>query len=392
MKKVGITAVLLVGILVIGIFYSHSKKANLPTYFNYNPKKLNLLNKSYSKLVITAADLHKWDEVMFALVKSNKFGDAPASRIYAYVYTAQRDAAFLSYNMKHDFMGSLDPVSAAVLCQFFPNDCSKIKLQSKVDLYSEQLAALVLVQIKQRMELDKTQEKLSPELRGDNYWVGVRPFYGQEVGSWKPWLISSTKKLLAPNPPKPGEKIWQNQLKQVETALLNITPNQTKEVVFWAGNPSTITPPGIWLKFADEFMSKEKIPLQKVLYVRSVLAMGIADSIIVVFYSKYSYWVQRPFMLNPNLHTIMPTPNHPSYPAGHSTISATAATILSYYFPQNKMNWWQKADEASSSRVWGGIHFPLDATEGLTLGKRVGNTVINIQKPLNPDKKNEYSL
>jgi membrane-associated phospholipid phosphatase len=92
-------------------------------------------------------------------------------------------------------------------------------------------------------------------------------------------------------------------------------------------------------------------------------------------------------MLNPNLYTVMPTPNHPSYPAGHSGISAAAATILSYYFPENKEDWWKKANEASLSRVWGGIHFPIDAREGLVLGEKVGNAVIHAQPQLNLDLK-----
>ena len=111
-----------------------------------------------------------------------------------------------------------------------------------------------------------------------------------------------------------------------------------------------------------------------------MLAMGIADSVIVVFNSKYTYWIKRPFMLDPTILTVMPTPNHPSYPAGHSTISAAAAGILKYYLPENSAYWSNRANEASLGRVWGGIHFPIDAEQGFILGNRVAEAVINKNK------------
>ncbi|CDZ78320.1 PAP2 superfamily protein [Legionella massiliensis] len=382
MRNPGITLSVLLVIFVASIFYysyRHTLKTEFPTYFQYSEGAEGSLASLNSKQSMTKGLLKKWDSIMFDLIKSNKVGDASASRIYAYVYTSQRDAAFLSYNIKHQFMGSFDQVSAGVLCLFFVNDCEKIKLQIKEDVYSEQLATLVLAKVKERRELDKKQEHLATELSGSDYWAGVRPYYGQEVGSWMPWAINSTKDFLAAKPPAPNSPAWQRQLQDTENALHHISAKQTKGVVSWAGNPSTITPPGIWLKFSNDYIESEQIPLAQVLFVRSVLAMGMADAAIAVFYSKYVYWVKRPFMLNPKLHTIMPTPNHPSYPAGHSTISAAAAAILSYYFPQNKQVWWNKAQEASSSRVWGGIHFPIDTEEGLNLGEKIGNAVIQAQ-------------
>ncbi|MDX1837293.1 phosphatase PAP2 family protein [Legionella taurinensis] len=373
--------VLVVGLgLVVGYFFWVTKTHPvLPTYFNYTKEEQASLSGFETKQSITESSLKKWDSLMFELIKSNKLGDAPASRIYAYVYTAQRDAAFLSYNVKQQFAGNLDVVSGDVLCLFFPNDCSKIKFQVKSDPYSSQLSKLVLSKINERIAQDTSGEKPSTQPSGGGYWLGTKPYFGQSVGSWKPWAITSVKPFLPIKPPATGAQAWQAQLKETETALNSITPAQTKAVVFWAGNPSTITPPGIWLKFANDYMEKEQLPLPKMVFVRSVLAMGIADSVITIFAAKYTYWIKRPFMLNPGLHTVMPTPNHPSYPAGHSGISATAATILTYYFPQNKSDWWEKAREASSSRIWGGIHFPIDAQEGLILGEKVANTVINSQ-------------
>ncbi|KTD45468.1 PAP2 superfamily protein [Legionella quinlivanii] len=380
MKRIGlIITLLLVAVLAIVYFYRANQSTLLPTYFEYTDEELASIESLQSAQSMTEASLNKWDKLMFDLVKSNKLGDAPASKIYAYVFTAQRDAAFLSYNAKQEFMGSLDVVSARVLCLFFKQDCSTIQFQIKTDPYSEKIAELVVSKIVKRMDIDRKMEKLSAEKRGTLFWKGTAPYFGQETGSWKTWVISSPSQYVSKSPPKPDSAEWQNQLKQTEKALKNISPEQTKAVVFWAGNPSTITPPGIWLKFANEYMESEQVSFSKMLLVRSVLAMGIADEVITLFYTKYTYWIRRPFMLDPSINTVMPTPNHPSYPAGHSGISATAAVILSYYFPENKKMWWKKANEASSSRVWGGIHFPIDAQQGLVMGQQVGEAVIKSQ-------------
>lgn len=378
-KALFIVLVVCLGLMTGYFFWGIKRHSLLPTYFTYTKEEQASLSGLATKQIITENALKKWDSLMFELIKSNKLGDAPASRIYAYVYTAQRDATFLSYNVKQQFAGNLDVISGDVLCLFFPNDCSKIKSQIKSDNYSSQLSRLVLSKIKDRIAEDASKEKLSTQPSGAGYWLGIKPYFGQEVGSWKPWVITSVEPFMPIKPPAIGAQAWQMQLKKTETALNAITPEQTKAVVFWAGNPSTITPPGIWLKFANDYMEKEQLPLANRVFVRSVLAMGIADSVIAIFAAKYTYWIKRPFMLNPGLHTVMPTPNHPSYPAGHSGISATAATILTYYFPKNKSDWWKKAQEASSSRIWGGIHFPVDAQAGLTLGEKVANTVVNSQ-------------
>ncbi|MFA5960709.1 MAG: phosphatase PAP2 family protein [Tatlockia sp.] len=376
-----LTLTLLCVIALVSLYFP--KKVMLPTYFSYSKEEMSRLNTiPASRELMTDSTLKKWDTLLFDLIKSNKIGDAPASRIYAYVYLAQRDAAFLSFNVKKQFYGSLDPITAEVLCLFFPKDCTSIKMQKETDSYSEALSDRVLKKINARIASDTLQQKLPERPLGEAYWSGVKPYYGQEVGGWRTWIISTPNQFL-PAPPPKQKREWQAQLNRVQDAVQHITPSQTKAVVFWAGNPSTITPPGIWLAFANDYMDIEGSAFAKKLVVRSVLAMGIADAVISAFYAKYTYWVKRPFMLDSHLQTIMPPPNHPSYPAAHSVVSATAAVILSYYFPQNTKSWWQKAQEASSSRVWGGIHFPLDTEIGLVMGANVGETVIRAEPQFN---------
>lgn len=366
-------------VIAIAVFY-YSKSTStqpLPTYFTYTQAEIITLRSLHSDQEITVDALRKWDNIMFSLVKENNFGDAPASRVYAYLYAAQRDVAFLSYNIKNSFMGNIDYISAQTLCLFFEKNCSDMLVQTqKTDSYSKALADIVLNKIRTRREADKKNVHLQPEKPAAHYWAGIRPYYGADVGSWMPWTMQSVNKFVAPPPPAYDSPEWQHQLKITKDALANITPEQTKIVVFWAGNPGTVTPPGLWLTDANDYMFSHNIPLSKTILVRSVLTMAMADAVIAVFYSKYTYQIKRPFMLDPSIFTIMPTPNHPSYPAGHSTISAAAAAVLVYYFPEQRDDWLKKAYEASMGRIWGGIHFPIDAEQGTILGKRVGESAI----------------
>lgn len=378
-----ICALLIIIISVYYLFFPH--QTGLQTYFTYSPSDKQLLAALTSNQEITRVSLTKWDSIMFNLIKKHQLGDIYASRLYTYVYSAQRDAAFLSYNIKQTFQGSIEPVSAGVLCLFFSDSCAEIKEKggTAFDPYSKLLAKIVLTKISARMKKDAIQIHPYPEKTPVNhYWVGVKPYYGQDAGSWMTWMIASGSEFKAPPPPEYNSPRWAIELNRVKNALKNVTPEQTLSIVFWAGNPNTVTPPGIWLIAANDYMFSHNIGLAKTLYVRSVLSMVIMDSLISVFNSKYTYWSKRPFMRDPSIHTVMPTPNHPSYPAAHSTLSAAAATVLSFFFPENKKEWMTLSTTASEGRVWGGIHFEIDAKQGYLLGNEVGKAALLKLKPI----------
>ena len=48
---------------------------------------------------------------------------------------------------------------------------------------------------------------------------------------------------------------------------------------------------------------------------------------------KYTHWAIRPFQLDPEVKTLFPTPNHPSYPAAHACQSGANSIILGDLFP-----------------------------------------------------------
>jgi len=96
------------------------------------------------------------------------------------------------------------------------------------------------------------------------------------------------------------------------------------------------------------------------------------DAGIVCWNTKYFYYNPRPTQMNTAIKTLTGIPNFPSYISGHSTFSGAAATILGYIIPEKASTYTDMANEASMSRLVGGIHYRIDCSTGLTVGNNVG--------------------
>ena len=103
---------------------------------------------------------------------------------------------------------------------------------------------------------------------------------------------------------------------------------------------------------------------------------GINDALVVTWVLKFKWLVARPNQLDHNMATILCTPRHPTYPAGHSVVAGCAATILSYFFPPETERLVDLAEQCALSRLYSGVHFLVDSYEGLRLGRQIGRLVI----------------
>jgi membrane-associated phospholipid phosphatase len=70
------------------------------------------------------------------------------------------------------------------------------------------------------------------------------------------------------------------------------------------------------------------------------------------------------------------TPRHPAYPSGHSTYSAAASELLSWFFPDYREEFNRLADNAGMARLWAGIHWRSDHVQGQRLGRTVACLVV----------------
>jgi membrane-associated phospholipid phosphatase len=216
---------------------------------------------------------------------------------------------------------------------------------------------------------------------GDGYWQPTPPAYVQQpldplAGRWTPWVLGSGDAYRPTPPPTWGSPAWQAELQAVQEAVAARTPEQEAAVRFWAGVPGTVTPAGLWIEIARDLVVRDALDLPYAARALALTTVAMADAFVCCWDAKYTYWSARPITADPSLDVLIPTPPFPSYTSGHSTISAAAATLLGHLFPTDAADLADRAEEAKNSRLWAGIHFPIDNEMGATGGGMVGRLVV----------------
>jgi membrane-associated phospholipid phosphatase len=196
------------------------------------------------------------------------------------------------------------------------------------------------------------------------------------AGTWATWVLPSGDAYRPSAPPAYGSAAWQAELVAVQEAVARRTPEQAELVRRWAGGPGTVTPGGIWVEIARDLIIREGLDSVHAARVLALTSVAIADAFACCWDAKYTYWTARPITADPDLDVMIATPPFPSYTSGHATASTAAATILAHLFPTDQDNLLAQAAEATNTRLWAGIHFPIDCEVGATGGGMVGRLVV----------------
>jgi membrane-associated phospholipid phosphatase len=98
------------------------------------------------------------------------------------------------------------------------------------------------------------------------------------------------------------------------------------------------------------------------------LAAGLASLVCQRF--KQAMAVPRPFQLAPQLLTLVPTPEHAAYPAGHATESYAVAHVLAKLIGEDQVTdtLMRTAHRVAYNRTVAGLHYPVDNAAGRWLG------------------------
>lgn len=191
----------------------------------------------------------------------------------------------------------------------------------------------------------------------------------------------------------------------------SLTAEQREIANFWNDNPvltnyhghfiynsRQISPGGHWMNIAEQVMSKQKTPMVRAMEVYCTLAFGLFDGFTACWQEKFRGNLIRPVTyinkyIDKTWEPLLQTPPFPEHASGHSTITAAAAEILTHHFgdvafvdstevpfgwaPRSFKSFKAAAEEASISRLYGGIHYRRGCDAGNQHGKLIGQAVID---------------
>lgn len=218
---------------------------------------------------------------------------------------------------------------------------------------------------------------------GEGAWQPTPPDYREDplepmAGSWRPWLVPDVAAARPSSPPAWGSEAWRAQVSAVRDAVANRTPEQEAAVLRWAGGSGSVTPAGLWIEIARNLIVRDGLSDADAAHALAMTSVALMDGFICCWDAKYAYWYPRPVTADPDLNVLIPTPPFPSYTSGHSTISMAAATVLGHLFPADRDALLAQANEAKQSRLWAGIHYPIDNDIGVAMGDLIGRITIEL--------------
>ena len=180
------------------------------------------------------------------------------------------------------------------------------------------------------------------------------------------------------------------QAKELYDISQNLTAEQKIIATYWPDNS--------WHNILSQVLAIQKPTLDVAAVAFTQLSISMSDAQISLFKSKYFYNGLRPItyirtvMQQPAWNSLIPTPAHPEYPAGHSVTSGAAAQALTLLFganykytdtpynlvgfsPRSYNSFDQAAAEAGVSRLYAGLHYRKTTEVSLVQGKTIANNV-----------------
>ncbi len=234
------------------------------------------------------------------------------------------------------------------------------------------------------------------------HWNKIRPFALDSAQQFKPAPATPFVK-------QKGSKFF-TEAEEVYNIGKNLTAEQREIAAFWDCNPfvmnvkghvmfatKKISPGGHWMNITRVACTQSQSNAVVTAEAYARVAVSLVDGFISCWDEKYRSRLVRPeTFINQNMDEnwvpLLQTPPFPEYTSGHSVISASAAEALSGLFGdqfaftdsteveygmsvRSFTSFRQAADEASISRVYGGIHYRPAVEEGSRQGRAIGEFI-----------------
>lgn len=249
-------------------------------------------------------------------------------------------------------------------------------------------------------------------------WVPTSPDYGDALEPH--WLKMKTLALKSPDEIRAApyaeynedtSSAYYKELKEVYDISKNLSEEQIDIAIFWDDNPfvsrhkghvmfqdKKMTPGGHWMAITRKACRDKGFDMLASSKAYAYTAIGLYDAFISCWYEKYRSVRIRPQtaiqrLIEEQWFSYIQTPPFPEYTSGHSTVSASAAEMLTHIFGDNHAftdsseleynlpvrsfsSFRQAALEASVSRVYGGIHYRSGCENGNLQGRQVAALAI----------------
>jgi membrane-associated phospholipid phosphatase len=229
-------------------------------------------------------------------------------------------------------------------------------------------------------------------------------------GAVAPFAMKPGTQYKVPGPPPLNSPAYAAAYREVQAlgskCSRQRTEEQTQIALFWADNAGTATPPGHWNQIAQTVAIQRGTSLAESARLFALLNITLSDAGLYCWIIKFNFGFWRPITAirradedgnpdtvpDPCWEPLIETPPFPSYTSGHSTFSGSAACLLANFFGADNIRFasrsdglpgvtrtyegfWAAAEEAGMSRIYGGIHWQYDNTDGLAAGKVLGQYV-----------------
>jgi len=279
--------------------------------------------------------------------------------------------------------------AAAVLSYLFPQDAARFNEMAAEAARSRVIAGVDYPSdAKAGLELGRAvAEKVIARAKADGFdtrWTGTVPterglWNGTNpvmplAGTWKTWVLTPANRFRPPpphaydSPEKAAELAEIKNFKRTADTNAKAMYAQSGDWIF-----------GVWYALATRWLMEDRVDRDAPRAARIYAAMSMAqhDAVVACWEAKYTYWAIRPVQLDPDTKPVLPTPNHPSYPAAHGCGSGSIAAVMAHYFPSRAQLITARADEMGEVRLWGGVHYRSDIVTGLQLGHSVAQVVVD---------------
>ena len=250
-------------------------------------------------------------------------------------------------------------------------------------------------------------------------WIPTLPDYADALEPhWykmKPFTLQAPDEVKADSYPEYNEdttSLYYKELKEVYDISKKLEDKQIDIAIFWDDNPffsnhkghvmfqdKKMTPGGHWMAIAAKACRDQHASFTKSLKAYAYTSIGLYDAFISCWHEKYKSLRIRPQtaiqrLLEQQWTSYIQTPPFPEHTSGHSTISASAAEMLTHLFGDGHAytdsseleynlpirsfkSFRDAALEASISRVYGGIHYRSGCDNGNKMGIKVATLAIS---------------